>query len=67
MEDGAFYSQDAESKQQVGDLNAEQLFRLDNLSISGEIKLRRPWRYAFAGNYRGLDPTSLADLDVAPT
>ena len=57
MEDGAFYSQDAESKQQVGDLSAEQLFRLDNLSISGEIKLRRPWRYAFAGNYRGLDPT----------
>jgi phosphate-selective porin OprO and OprP len=58
MEDGAFYSQDASSKQQVGDLAAEQLFRLDNLSISGEIKLRRPWRYVFAGNYRGLEPTT---------
>ncbi len=58
MEDGAFYSQDPASKQQVGDLSAEQLFRLDNLSISGEIKFRRPWRYTIAGNYRGLDPTS---------
>ena len=57
MDDGAFYSQDAESKQQVGDLSSEQLFRLDNLSISGEIELCRPWRYVFAGNYRGLEPT----------
>ncbi len=58
MEDGAFYSQDAASRQQVGDLSAEQLFRLDNLAISGEIKLRRPWRYTIAGNYRGLEPTA---------
>jgi phosphate-selective porin OprO and OprP len=57
MEDGAFYSQDAANKQQVGDLSAEQLFRLDDLSVSGVIKLPRPWKYELAGNYRGLDPT----------
>ena len=57
MEDGAFYSQDAANKQQVGDLSAEQLFRLDNLSVSGLIKLPRPWKYELAGNYRGLDTT----------
>jgi phosphate-selective porin OprO and OprP len=57
MEDGAFYSQDAANEQQVGDLSAEQLFRLDDLSVSGLIKLRHPWRYEIAGNYRGLDPT----------
>ena len=58
MEDGAFYAQDAANKQQVGDLSAEQLFRLDDLSISGQIKLRHPWRYEVSGNYRGLDPTA---------
>jgi phosphate-selective porin OprO/OprP len=57
MEDGAFYSQDAANKQQVGDLSAEQLFRLDDLSVSGVIQLPRPWKYELAGNYRGLDPT----------
>jgi phosphate-selective porin OprO and OprP len=57
MEDGAFYSQDAANKQQVGDLSAEQLFRLDDLSVSGVIKLPRPWKYVLAGNYRGLDTT----------
>jgi phosphate-selective porin OprO/OprP len=58
MEDGAFYSQDAASQQQVGDLTGEQLFRLDNLAVSGEIKFPRPWRYTVAGNYRGLDPAA---------
>jgi len=58
MEDGAFYSQDAANKEQVGDLSAEQLFRVDDLSVSGEIKFRHPWRFVFAGNYRGLDPTA---------
>jgi len=57
MQDGAFYSQDATNKQQVGDLTNEQLFRLDDLSLGGEFKFRRPWRYAIAGNYRGLDQT----------
>ncbi len=70
MEDGAFYSQDAANKQQVGDLSAEQLFRLDNLSVFGLIKLRHPWRYEIAGNYRGLDPTesrkwTFTNIDVA--
>ncbi len=70
MEDGAFYSQDAASKQQVGDLSAEQLFRVDDLSIAGDIKLPRPWRYTLAGNYRGLDPTTsrtweLTDVNLA--
>ncbi len=57
MEDGAFYAQDAASKQQVGDLETEQLFRLDDLSLSGRIKFSRPWSFRVGGNYRGLDPT----------
>ena len=58
MEDGAFYSQDAANKEQVGQLTSEGLFRVDELSLSGQIKFPRPWRYEVAGNYKGLDPTS---------
>ena len=58
MEDGAFYSQDAASKQQVGQLSPEGLFRVDDLSLSGQIKFPHPWSYEVAGNYKGLDPTS---------
>jgi phosphate-selective porin OprO/OprP len=58
MEDGAFYSQDAASKQQVGQLSPEALFRVDDLSLSGVFKFPHPWRYEVAGNYKGLDPTS---------
>ena len=58
MEDGAFYSQDAANKEQVGQLSPEGLFRVDDLSLSGQIKFPHPWRYEVAGNYKGLDPTS---------
>ena len=61
MEDGAFYAQDAASKQQVGDLSAQSLFRVDDLSLTGRIRLSRPWTYQVAGNYRGLDPTASRD------
>ncbi len=57
MEDGAFYSQDAASKQQVGTLSPEGLFRLDDLSLTGRIKLPHPWGYEISANYKGLDPT----------
>ncbi len=57
MEDGAFYSQDAESREQVGDLNNEQLFRVDGLQLEGRIKFAKPWTYRIGGNYKGLDPT----------
>ena len=60
MEDGAFYSQNAANKEQVGQLTPEGLFRVDELSLSGQIKFPHPWRYQVAGNYRGLDPTSAA-------
>ena len=70
MEDGAFYAQDAANKQQVGDLESEALFRLDDLSLSGEIKFRHPWTYQIAVNYKGLDPTddrgwNVTNLNVA--
>ncbi len=58
MEDGAFYSQNAASKEQVGQLTPEGLFRVDELSLSGQIKFPHPWRYEVAGDYKGLDPTS---------
>ncbi len=58
MEDGAFYSQDAANKEQVGQLSPEGLFRVDDLSLSGQIKFPHPWLYEVAGNYKGLDPTS---------
>ena len=57
MEDGAFYTQDAPSEQQVGNLNNEQLFRVDDLELAGTIKFARPWAFRIGGNYRGLDPT----------
>ena len=34
MEDGAFYVQDSASRQQMGDLTNEALFRLHDLSLS---------------------------------
>jgi len=55
--DGAFYAQNALSKQQVGDLTPEGLFRVDDLTLSGQIKFPRPWSYMVGGSYRGLDPT----------
>lgn len=58
LEDGAFYSQDAASKQQVGDLSPEALFRVDDLLLSAQIKFPHPWTFVVGGNYRGLDPTS---------
>jgi phosphate-selective porin OprO/OprP len=58
MEDGAFYVQDAASREQVGTLSSEALFRLDDLSLSGQLRFARPWSFRFAGNYNGLDPTS---------
>ena len=58
LEDGAFYSQNAASKQQVGSLTPEGLFRVDDLLLSGQIKFAHPWTYAVGGNYKGLDPTS---------
>jgi phosphate-selective porin OprO/OprP len=58
LEDGAFYSQDAANQQQVGDLSATSLFRVDDLSLSGQLKFTRPWSFTVGGNYRGLDPTS---------
>jgi phosphate-selective porin OprO/OprP len=58
MEDGAFFSQDARSKEQVGDLSNEQLFRVDDLSLSGQLEFARPWIFQVGGNYRGLEPTS---------
>ena len=57
LEDGAFYSQNAPSIQQVGDIPSEALFRLEDLSLSGEIKWTHPWTYEVSGNYKGLDPT----------
>lgn len=57
LEDGAFYSQNAASIHQVGNIPSEALFRVDDLSLSGEIKLPHPWRYEVSGNYKGLDPT----------
>jgi hypothetical protein len=58
LEDGAFFSQDAESKQQVGDLTSKALFRVDDLLLSGQLKFARPWTFVVGGSYRGLDPTS---------
>jgi phosphate-selective porin OprO/OprP len=58
MEDGAFYTQDAPSEEQVGNLRNEQLFRVDDLQLAGKIKLARPWAYRIGGNYKGLDPTA---------
>ncbi len=58
LEDGAFYSQDAANKKQVGDLSPTALFRVDDLSLSGQIKFAHPWTFLVGGNYRGLDPTS---------
>jgi phosphate-selective porin OprO/OprP len=58
LEDGAFFSQDAESKQQVGNLPSKALFRVDDLLLSGQLKFARPWSFVVGGNYKGLDPTS---------
>jgi len=58
LEDGAFFSQDAPSQRQVGDLSATSLFRVDDLLLTGQIKFPQPWGFAVGGNYRGLDPTS---------
>ena len=57
MEDGAFYTQDAPSVEQVGHLSNEQLFRVDDLELAGTIKFAKPWAFRVGGNYRGLDPT----------
>ena len=57
LEDGAFYTQDSESKQQVGSLPSEGLFRLDDLALTGQIKFSHPWDYEVSANYKGLDPT----------
>ena len=57
LEDGAFYSQDAASKQQVGSLPSEGLFRLDDLGLTGQIKFSHRWDYEVSANYKGLDPT----------
>ena len=58
LEDGAFYSQNAANKEQVGQLSPEGLFRVDELSLSGQIKFARPWTFEVGGNYKGLDPTA---------
>ena len=58
MEDGALYSQDAASEEQVGDLHNEQLFRVDALELAGQITLSSPWSFRIGGNYRGLDPAA---------
>ncbi len=70
LEDGAFYSQDAASKQQVGQLSSEGLFRLDDLALTGQIKFSHPWDYEVSANYKGLDPTdtqgwTLVNLNVS--
>jgi phosphate-selective porin OprO/OprP len=58
LEDGAFYSQSAANKSQVGALSPEGLFRVDDLLLSGQIKFAHPWAFVVGGNYKGLDPTS---------
>jgi len=65
LEDGAFFSQDAASRQQVGNLSPDALFRLDDLSLSGQIKLPHPWSYDISANYRGLDSLDSRSLTLA--
>ncbi len=59
LEDGAFFSQDAASKEQVGDLSATSLFRVDDLTLSGRIKFAHPWSFMVGGNYGASIPPAL--------
>ena len=50
FEDGAFFSQDPASKEQVGDLSSTALFRVDDLLLTGQIKFPHPWTFAVGGS-----------------
>ena len=53
--DGAFFSQNAASVAQVGDLGPEALFRLDNLEVDGQLRAPFPWSFQIEGEYDGAD------------
>ena len=55
MVDGAFFSQNAASVAQVGDLGPEALFRLDNLEVDGQLRAPFPWSFQIEGEYDGAD------------
>jgi phosphate-selective porin OprO/OprP len=55
MVDGAFFVQDAESVEQVGDLPDDALFRLDNLELDGQLRAPFPWSFQIEAEYDGAD------------
>jgi phosphate-selective porin OprO/OprP len=55
MVDGAFFSQSAASKEQVGDLGPRGEFRLDNLEVDGQLTAPFPWSFQIEAEYDGMD------------
>jgi phosphate-selective porin OprO and OprP len=53
--DGAVFSQDADSKSQVGDQVNDTEWRAERLLVSGQLNFSRPWSYILGANYNGLD------------
>jgi phosphate-selective porin OprO/OprP len=71
MVDGAFFSQDAASVEQVGNVPNDAKFRLDNLEIDGTLHFPIPWSFQIAGEYDGADQNhsqrgwTLSDLNFS--
>ncbi|HTR02583.1 MAG TPA: porin [Thermoanaerobaculia bacterium] len=71
LEDGAFFSQNAASVSQVGDLPSTGEFRVDRLQLSGQLKAPFPWSFEVNAGYNGLDANSgdvnwtIADLWIS--
>jgi phosphate-selective porin OprO/OprP len=69
MLDGAFFSQDAASVEQVGGVPNDVKFRLENFELDGKLHWPIPWSFQIAGTYDGADQNNsqkgwtLADLN----
>jgi phosphate-selective porin OprO/OprP len=71
MLDGAFFSQDPASVEQVGNLPNDVQFRLENFELDGQLHAPFRWSFQIAGEYDGADQSNkqrgwtLSDLNVS--
>jgi phosphate-selective porin OprO/OprP len=71
LEDGAFFSQNEASENQVGALPSAAEFRVDRLQLNGQLTAPFPWSFEVNAGYNGLDQNNgesawtISDLWVA--
>jgi phosphate-selective porin OprO/OprP len=71
MEDGAFFSQNATSVDQVGQLVSTGEFRLNRMELDGQLTAPIPWSFEVNANYNGTEQNNgeenwtISDLWIA--